>query len=141
MHHTLSVIYEDNHLLVVDKPNGLATMGVAPSEVSLVRIAKDYLKRKYRKPGNVYLGVVSRLDSHASGVIVLARTSKAAARLAAQFRSGDVAKRYWAIVAGNVQPEEATLVDWLIKDSSAKRVRVVPQEPGIRCRWRANARN
>jgi 23S rRNA pseudouridine1911/1915/1917 synthase len=128
MHRTPSVIYEDNHLLVVDKPSGLATMGVAATQDSLVKIAKDYLKRKYRKPGNVYLGVVSRLDSLASGVIVLARTSKAAARLAAQFRNGEVTKRYWAIVSGDVQPEEGTLVDWLVKDSTAKRVRVASSE-------------
>src|ERR671936_525190 len=81
---TLEVLYEDNHLLVVNKPAGLATQGVAEGTPSVVTRAKDYLKRKYKKPGNVYLGVVSRLDSTVSGVLVLARTSKAAqhARLA-----------------------------------------------------------
>jgi 23S rRNA pseudouridine1911/1915/1917 synthase len=121
----LTILYEDNHLLVVDKPSGLATVGVRPDEASLVKIAKDYLKQKYQKPGNVFLGVVSRLDAGVSGVIVLARTSKAAARLSEQFRGGQVAKRYWAIVAGRVQPSEDTLVDCLAKDDSARRMRVV----------------
>src|ERR671936_2271745 len=95
---TLEVLYEDNHLLVVNKPAGLATQGVAEGTPSVVTRAKDYLKRKYKKPGNVYLGVVSRLDSTVSGVLVLARTSKAAARLTKQFQSGEVEKTYWALV-------------------------------------------
>lgn len=77
----LEVLYEDNHLLVVNKPAQLATMGVMEGTASVVTEAKRYLKTKYQKPGNVYLGVVSRLDTMVSGVLVLARTSKAAARL------------------------------------------------------------
>lgn len=120
----LSVLYEDNHLLIVDKPAGLATMGVAAGETSLVTLAKDYLKTRYRKPGNVYLGVVSRLDASVSGVIALARTSKSAARLSEQFREGLVSKRYWAIVSPLAEPREGSLEDWLIKDEAAHRVRV-----------------
>ena len=73
----LEVMFEDNHLLVVNKPAGLATQGVAEGTASVITRAKEYLKRKYKKPGNVYLGVVSRLDSAVSGVLILARTSKA----------------------------------------------------------------
>src|SRR5688572_24454630 len=94
----LDVLYEDNHLLVVNKPAGLPTQGAAAGEASVVTEAKEYLKRKYRKPGNVYLGVVSRLDSLVSGVLVLARTSKAAARLTEQFKNSSVEKVYWALV-------------------------------------------
>lgn len=124
MTNTLTVLHEDNHLLVVAKPCGLATAGVPSSETSLVKIAKDYIKRKYHKPGNVYLGVVSRLDSSVSGIVVLARTSKSASRLAEQFRTGRVAKRYWAIVSGRVAPDRGTLVDRLFKDERALRMRV-----------------
>jgi 23S rRNA pseudouridine1911/1915/1917 synthase len=101
----LSVLFEDNHLLVVNKPSGLATMGVAPGEDSLWERGREYLKRKYAKPGNVFLGVVSRLDAAVSGVIVLARTSKAAARLSEQFREGTAEKTYLAIVSGKVTAE------------------------------------
>ena len=96
----LDILYEDNHLLAVNKPAGLPHMGVASDADSLVRAAKESLKRRYHKPGNVYLGVVSRLDAVVSGVVLLARTSKAAARLAEQFRGRTVEKTYWAVTAG-----------------------------------------
>lgn len=127
--HPLSVLYEDNHLLIVDKPAGLPTMGVASEQESLVTQAKAYIKATYRKPGNVYLGVVSRLDSMVSGVIVLARTSKSAARLSEQFRRGLVAKRYWAIVEPMAEPDSGSLDDWLVKDEQAQRMRVLPNSP------------
>ena len=95
---SLSIVFEDNHLVVVDKPAGLATMGSAETEPSLARDVQAYLKHKYGKPGNVYLGVVSRLDSVTSGLIVFAKTSKAAARLTHQFRERTVAKWYIAAV-------------------------------------------
>jgi 23S rRNA pseudouridine1911/1915/1917 synthase len=110
------VLFEDNHLLAVVKPAGLATMGVEAGRTSLVTLAKDYLKAKYAKTGNVYLGVVSRLDAAASGVLVFARTSKAAARLSDLFRRGDVEKTYWALVEGRPEPPEDSCVDWLVKD-------------------------
>jgi len=121
----LKVLYEDNHLLVVDKPAGLPTIGVGPDEPSLAKLAKSYVKRRYAKPGNVYLGVMSRLDSLVTGVVVLARTSKAAARLSKQFRTREVQKTYWAIVAGR-PPDEGECVDWLLKDDRQARVTVVP---------------
>jgi 23S rRNA pseudouridine1911/1915/1917 synthase len=117
----LDILYEDNHLLAVNKPAGLPTMGVASDAASLVRAAKESLKQRYDKPGNVYLGVVSRLDSVVSGVVLLARTSKAAARLAEQFRGRTVEKTYWAVTAG-VPEKAAELVDWVTKDERAQRM-------------------
>jgi 23S rRNA pseudouridine1911/1915/1917 synthase len=120
----LDILYEDNHLLAVNKPAGLPTMGVASDADSLVRAVKDYLKRRYQKPGNVYLGVVSRLDSVVSGVVLLARTSKAAARLSEQFRSRTVEKTYWAVTAGTPTPPTGELTDWIFKDESHQRMAI-----------------
>ena len=118
----LHVLYEDNHLLVVNKPTGIATMGTAASTTSMVMLAKQYLKQQYKKPGNVYLGVVSRLDSLVSGVLVFARTSKAAARLSEQFRERETKKLYWAVVAGVPEPKKGELVHWISKDESQQRM-------------------
>lgn len=120
----LEVLYEDNHLLVVNKPAQLATMGVMEGTASVVTEAKRYLKTKYQKPGNVYLGVVSRLDTMVSGVLVLARTSKAAARLSEQFRESRAEKTYWAAVENAPPSPEETLTHWLIKDEKLRRMTV-----------------
>lgn len=119
-----TILYEDNHLLVVDKPAGISTQGSRPGERSLLAVGKEYLKLKYQKPGNVFLAAVSRLDEWVSGVVVLARTSKAAARLNAQFAGRQVSKTYWAIVAGEGLPDSGHLVDSLVVDEAARRVRV-----------------
>jgi 23S rRNA pseudouridine1911/1915/1917 synthase len=121
----MHVLYEDNHLLAVAKPPGLPTQGAAAGKPSLVSEAKEYLRRKYRKPGNVYLGVVSRLDSAVSGVVVFARTSKAAARLNEQFRGRKVEKTYWALVEGQTKSADE-LVDWIVKDERRQRMITVP---------------
>ena len=118
----LTILYEDNHLLVVDKPAPLPTMGASEGEDSLVNMAKDYLRVKYNKPGNVFLGVVSRLDSFVTGVVVLARTSKAASRLSEQFRSRSVEKTYWAIVADPLPGLAATLEHQVYKNESRHRM-------------------
>lgn len=118
----MQVIYEDNHLLAVVKPPGLATQGTAAGQDSLLRRAKQYLKQKYNKPGNVYVGVVMRLDAPVTGVVLLARTSKAAARLNRQFHDGRVVKQYWAIVSGQLRPSSGTLRHWLWKDDRAQRM-------------------
>ena len=117
----LNVLYEDNHLLAVSKPAGLATMGVAADQPSLLAAAKEYIKRRYDKPGNVYLGAMSRLDAPVTGVVLFARTSKAAARLTEQFRSRKVDKAYWAIVAGE-PPAEDSCIDWLVKDERHRKM-------------------
>lgn len=121
------ILYEDNHLLVIDKPAGLPTQGAARGEESVVELAKDYLARKYNKPGNVYLGVVSRLDRLVTGVLVLARTSKAAARLSEQFRTREPEKTYLAIVEPAPREKGRTLVHWLAKDEAAMKIRVVAE--------------
>jgi len=120
----LEVLYEDNHLLAVNKPAMLPTMGVAEDRPSLLGAAKEYIRAKYSKPGNVFLGIVSRLDAPVTGVVLLARTSKAAGRLAKQFRERDVEKIYWAIVEGKIEPREGRLVDYLRKDERHRRVHV-----------------
>ena len=120
----LDVIFEDNHLLVVCKAAGLVTQGAAPGQTSVIDLARQYLKQKYHKPGNVYLGIVSRLDAPATGVLVLARTSKAASRLAEQFRTGRVAKTYWAVVQGHPEPASGECVDWIRKDDRQHRMSV-----------------
>lgn len=128
---TLDILYEDNHCLVVNKPAGLLSQGDETGDPSLVTLAAAYLKERYQKPGNVYVGLVHRLDRPTSGVVLLARTSKAAGRLAAQFRSGEVAKVYWAIVEGTPHPAQGDWEDRLEKDRTANRVRVrddVPEE-------------
>jgi 23S rRNA pseudouridine1911/1915/1917 synthase len=119
-----SVLYEDNHLLVVDKPAHLPTMGVPEGEPSLLASAKQYIKHKYNKPGNVYLGIVSRLDAPVTGAVVIARTSKAAARLTKQFRERTVQKCYWTLLENQPDPLEGTLVDWLRKDERHRRMHV-----------------
>ncbi len=126
----LDVLYEDNHLLVVNKPAMLPTMGVGDNVPSLLSIAKQYVRRKYNKPGNVYLGVVSRLDAPVTGVVLLARTSKAAGRLSEQFRQREVEKLYWAIVEGQVELNEERLVDFLRKDERHRKMHVAnPSTP------------
>ncbi len=118
----LTILYEDNHLLAVVKPPGLPTMGVAAGKPSLVSISKQYIKRRYRKPGNVYLGVVSRIDEPVSGVVLFARTSKAAARLSEQFRSRSVEKVYWALVEKRPDPPSGQWVDFIAKDEQQRRM-------------------
>jgi len=127
----LHVLYEDNHLLAVAKPAGLPTMGVALGKPSLLEQARQYVKHRYRKPGHVYLGVMSRLDAPVTGVVLLARTSKAARRLTEQFRTHAVRKIYWAVVEGAMPPAAAECVDWLGHDERRRRMHVVgPGFPG-----------
>jgi 23S rRNA pseudouridine1911/1915/1917 synthase len=120
----IDVLYEDNHLLAVNKPAMLPTMGVAEDRDSLLAMAKEYIRQKFAKPGNVYLGIVSRLDAPVTGVVMIARTSKAAARLSKQFRERDVDKSYWAIVEGPVEPTAGRLIDFLRKDERHRRMHV-----------------
>src|SRR5205085_10987937 len=96
----LAILHEDNHCLAVDKPAGLLSQGDATGDPSVVEEARDYLRATYAKPGNVYVGLVHRLDRPTSGVLLLARTSKGAARLSEEFRSGRVAKTYLSVVEG-----------------------------------------
>ncbi|HOM16907.1 MAG TPA: RluA family pseudouridine synthase [Thermoguttaceae bacterium] len=121
----LQVLYEDNHLLAVNKPAGLATMGMPAGKPSLLEMARRYIAEKYAKPGRAYLGVVSRLDVPVTGLVLFGRTSKAAARLNEQFRTHQVEKVYWALVEGRFEPQQAEWVDHLAPDRRHRRVRVV----------------
>ena len=105
-------------MLVVNKPAGLLVHGDETGDVCLADLAKAYIKEKYSKPGNVFVGVVHRLDRPVSGVVLLAKTSKALARLNELFRSKKTIKTYWAAVTSKPAMEQQTLVHWLVKDSS-----------------------
>lgn len=126
MSEPLHVLYEDNHLLVVEKPANMPVQADASHDEDLLTRCKAYIKEAYHKPGDVYLGLVHRLDRPVGGVMVFARTSKAAARLTAQFKGRQAKKRYAAIVAGEPKPKD-TLVDWLWKDESTNTTSVVPE--------------
>ncbi len=111
----LEVLYEDNHIIVVVKPFNIPTQEDSSRDIDMLTIIKDYIKEKYNKPGNVYLGLVHRLDRPASGVMVFARTSKAASRLSDEVRNRTIKKTYLAIVHGKTKEQEK-LVDYISKD-------------------------
>lgn len=112
----MDVVYEDNHLIIVNKSSSEIVQGDKTGDKPLSEMVKEYIKQKYHKPGNVFLGVVHRLDRPVSGLVVFARTSKALARLNEMFRTKEVYKTYWAIV-GNCPPtEEGELVHWLVRN-------------------------
>lgn len=121
------ILYEDNHLLVVNKPADVVTQGANPDQLSLGDLAKQYLKTKYNKPGNVYLGIVSRLDKLTTGVIVLTRTSKAAARLTKAFQNRNVSKTYQALIEKTNLPNQQTLTDFVRKNDSSRKMEICHQ--------------
>ncbi len=128
MSKNISVLFEDNHLLVINKPAGVLVQGDATGDKPLVEMAKDYLGKKYKKPGAVFLGVVHRLDRPVSGVVVFARTSKSLERMNALFRNKETKKMYWAIVSNPPEKEEDTLVHWLIKDEKKNKTTAYKRE-------------
>lgn len=108
-----TVLYLDNHLIAVWKPAGMLTQGDASGEPNLLDEVKDWLARTYQKPGRVFLGLLHRLDRQVAGVVLFARTSKAASRLSEQFRDRRVEKIYWAIVEGVLSPRAGTLMHFI----------------------------
>lgn len=118
------VVYEDNHLLVALKPPNMPTQADDSGDADLLSTMKDYVKQAYQKPGAVYLGLVHRLDRPVGGLVVLARTSKAAARLSEQVRKKALSRGYLAVAQGRAQAR-AELCDWLLKDGARNTVRVV----------------
>jgi len=131
----LDILYEDNHLIGLNKPCGWPTTHYDGVEETVDRLVKSYVKEKYQKPGNVFLGVVHRLDKPVGGALLFARTSKAASRLSEQFRDGEVEKVYWAVVetSDGREPREfqkqwGTFEDWLWHDDDEHRVKVVPKD-------------
>ena len=134
-------VYEDNHLLIAEKPPNLLTQGDVTGDPCLLDEAKAYIKEKYQKPGDVYLGLVHRLDRPVGGLVALARTSKAASRLSGQLRTHSMQREYLAVVHGAEIAASGTCTDWLLDENGT--VRVVPQgTPGAKeavLSWRALA--
>ena len=112
----MQVLYEDNHLIIVYKEAGEIVKADKSGDIPLSEIVKQWLKAKYNKPGNVFLGVVHRLDRPVSGLVIFAKTSKALTRLNNMFRNGEIHKTYWAIVTRPPFEPEATLTDWLVRN-------------------------
>lgn len=134
----LKILYEDNHLIAVFKPAGLLVQPASPKtlsrgggditrEATLMDEVKEYLKEKYKKPGNVFLGLVHRLDRPVSGIILFAKTSKGAARISEQIRERKIRKIYHAVVGGELQPASGTLKDFLKKDEE-KRIAIISKK-------------
>ncbi len=112
----MKVLYEDNHIIIVYKEAGEIVQGDKTGDKPLSEIVKQWIKEKYQKPGNVFLGVVHRLDRPVAGLVIFAKTSKALTRLNDMFRNGDIHKTYWAIVTRPPMETEATLTDWLVRN-------------------------
>jgi len=123
----LKVIYEDNHIIVVEKTPNIPSQGDKTEDKDMLTIIKEYIKEKYNKPGNVYLGLVHRLDRPVGGVMVFAKTSKAAARLSEQVRNKVFKKEYLAIVDGKTKNEKDTLEDYLLKNEKTNTSKVVKE--------------
>lgn len=122
------VVYEDNHLLIVDKPAGMLSQGDDTGDSTVLDWGKRYIKHKFKKPGEVYLGLAHRLDRPTSGLIVMCRTSKALSRMQPMFAEREVQKTYLAVVNGNIEDRRQDLVHWLKHDPSIKRMRVHSSE-------------
>ena len=112
----MKVIYEDNHIIVINKESGEIVQGDKTGDAPLSDYVKDYIKEKYAKPGNVFLGVTHRLDRPVSGLVIFARTSKALSRLNDMFRKGEVHKTYWAIVKNKPKAAEGRLTHWIVRN-------------------------
>ncbi|MFQ9995817.1 MAG: RluA family pseudouridine synthase, partial [Hoylesella buccalis] len=121
-------LYEDNHIIIVSKRSGEIVQGDKTGDEPLSETVKQYIKDKYRKPGNVFLGVVHRLDRPVWGLVVFAKTSKALTRLNKMFKEGQVHKTYWAITKNAPPAEEGVLTDWLVRNERQNKSYAHPQE-------------
>lgn len=128
MNMKLKVIYEDNHIIVVEKISNVPSQEDKTGDISMMSLVKDYIKEKYNKPGNVYLGLVHRLDRPVGGVMVFAKTSKAASRLSNQVREKVFKKEYLAVVDGKLEQEKGTLENYLYKDKKTNTSYVVNKD-------------
>ena len=134
--HNIPILYEDNHLLVAVKPPNVLSQGDRTGDRDMLTILKEYIKVTYNKPGNVFLGLVHRLDRPVGGVMVFAKTSKAAARLSEQIRQNQFGKRYLAVVWGHPERLNGSLRDYLKKDHKSNMVKVThSQDPGAKEAW------
>lgn len=123
----MKVIYEDNHIIVVEKKPNIPSQADKTGDIDMLTLVKDYIKKKYNKPGNVYLGLVHRLDRPVGGVMVFAKTSKAASRLSDQVRQKAFKKEYLAVVDGKIGDKVGTLEDYLYKDERNNISKVVSE--------------
>ena len=123
----LKILYEDNHIIVVEKLVNIPSQGDKTGDIDMLAIVKQYIKEKYNKPGNVYLGLVHRLDRPVGGVMVFAKTSKAAARLSEQVREKVFKKNYLVIVNGKFEKNKGTLQDYLLKNEKTNMSKVVKE--------------
>lgn len=123
----LKIIYEDNHIIVVEKIPNIPSQGDKTGDIDMLEIIKKYIKEKYNKPGNVYLGLVHRLDRPVGGVMVFAKTSKAASRLSEEVRSRQLKKEYLVVVDGKFEKNKDTLEDYLLKNQQKNISRVVKE--------------
>ncbi|WP_340074104.1 RluA family pseudouridine synthase [Leptobacterium sp. I13] len=124
----LHILYEDNHLIIINKRTGDIVQGDKTGDMPLSEIVKEYIKKKCAKPGNVYLGIAHRLDRPTSGVVVFAKTSKALSRLNKLFKERETKKTYWAVVKNKPEKETATLTHWLKKNPKNNTSRAFPKE-------------
>ncbi len=124
----INVLYEDNHIIVVEKPFNVPTQEDDSKDMDLLRMVKEYVRVKYNKPGEAYIGLIHRLDRVAGGIMVFARTSKAASRLSEQIRNRKFEKEYLTVVEGTMKSDSAELIDYLVKDNNANTVKVVKKE-------------
>ena len=123
----IEILYEDNHLLVVVKPQNIPVMEDSSGDKDLLTLLKEYVKEKYNKPGNVFVGLVHRLDRPTGGVMVFAKTSKAASRLSEAIRNGEIEKNYLAVINGKLNEQAGHLSSYIKKDEVTNMVTVVPQ--------------
>lgn len=123
----LNIVYEDNHIIVVIKPQNIPTQEDDSKDKDLLTMVKEYIKIKENKPGNVYVGLVHRLDRPTGGLMVFAKTSKAASRLTQEMHTGDFKKRYLTVVVGKPRDKRAKLVNYLMKNARTNTVQVVPE--------------
>ena len=123
----LNVLYEDNHVIVVLKPQNIPTQADNSQDMDMLTMVKDYIKEKYNKPGNVYVGLVHRLDRPTGGVMVFAKTSKSANRLGEQIKNGEMSKKYLAVSKNSPKLQSGKLVNYLAKNEKTNTVSVVPQ--------------
>ena len=124
----LKVIYEDNHIIVVEKKPNIPSQADKTEDIDMLSIVKNYIKEKYQKPGNVYLGLVHRLDRPVGGIMIFAKTSKAASRLSNEVREKVFKKKYLAVVDGKLDKKEGVLEDYLYKDERNNISKVVKKE-------------
>lgn len=123
----MEILFEDNHIIVVNKPQGVPSQEDESGDKDMLTMVKEYIKEKYNKPGNVFVGLVHRLDRPTGGVMVFAKNSKSAARLCEQIKTGEFDKTYFAVVNGTMPSTNGRLVNYLKKDEKQNKVSIVPK--------------